>query len=416
MAPGGRGHRAGRARETYLHAWVASHLAGPLARPGGLLLEVSKSAQAAPQPSGVPRPSDLLLDGLTTMIVERRVAAEPAIRRAVNTFLGDQVSDEDRLQWGILAQMAAMAVWDFDNWLVLSTRDVEFARAPGALTPLSVALNARGSVAVLCGDIETATSLAVLRNGLGRHAEALAAAQSATEETCRSVSTQLVLPELIEAAVRTGRADLAREALDRLSAMMTMEGSDWAKGLQARSRALVSEGQEAEQCYAEAVERLGRTPLRPELARAHLLYGEWLRRENRRNYARHQLHAAYRLFTAIGAEAFAERARSELLATGERSADARSVPITSSLRRRSTSSGWPGTDAPTPRSPQSYSSVPAPWNGTSARCSPNLALLPAESSKRCRPGTSGRGTRAVRGTAGGVDPWPPPGRTSNRHR
>ena len=132
------------------------------------------------------------------------------------------------------------------------------------------------------------------------------------------MSTQLVLPELIEAAVRTGRADLARQALARLSAMTTVEGSDWAKGLEARSRALVSEGQEAQQYYAEAVERLGRTPLRPELARAYLLYGEWLRRENRRLDARHQLHAAYHLFTAIGADAFAERARGELLATGEK--------------------------------------------------------------------------------------------------
>jgi DNA-binding CsgD family transcriptional regulator len=118
--------------------------------------------------------------------------------------------------------------------------------------------------------------------------------------------------------VRTRQADLASEALDRLSAMTIIEGSDWAKGLQTRSRALVSEGRQAEQRYAEAVERLGRTPLRLELARAHLLFGEWLRRENRRNDARHQLHAAHNLFTAIGAEAFAERARSELLATGEK--------------------------------------------------------------------------------------------------
>ena len=143
-------------------------------------------------------------------------------------------------------------------------------------------------------------------------------AEPATEETYSPLSTQLVLPELIEAAVRAGRADLARQALDRLSAMTAIEGSDWAKGLEARSRALVSEGLEAEQCYAEAVERLGRTPLRPERARAHLLYGEWLRRENRRLDARHQLHAAYNLFTAIGADAFAERARRELLAAGEK--------------------------------------------------------------------------------------------------
>ena len=366
------------ARETYLYAWVASHLAGPLAGPGGLLLEVSRAAQAAPQPAAAPRPCDLLLDGLATMITQGRVAALPALRRAVSAFLGDQVSGEEWLQWGIFAQMAAMAAWDFDSWVALSARHVELARALGALAPLSIALNGRGSVATQCGDFETATSLAaekdvvnevtgirlattcdlllagyrgrpaeavplftattedstargeglavqmanlsaaVLHNGLGRYAEALAVAEPATEETYSPLSTQLVLPELIEAAVRTGRADLARAALDRLSAMTVIEGSDWAKGLEARSRALVSEGQEAEQCYAEAVERLGRTPLRPETARAHLLYGEWLRRENRRLDARHQLHAAYHLFTVIGADAFAERARSELLATGEK--------------------------------------------------------------------------------------------------
>jgi DNA-binding CsgD family transcriptional regulator len=369
---------AGLARETYLYAWVASHLAGPLAGPGGLLQEVCRAARAAPQTAGAPRPWDLLLDGLATVVIQGHAAAEPTLRRAVNSFLGDQVSGAEWLQWGIFAQIAAMAVWDFDSWVVLSTRHVELARASGALAPLSIALNGRGQVATHCGDFETAASLAaekdvvnevtgirlaatcdlllagyrgrpaeavplfaattedamargegfavqlanwaeaVLRNGLGRYAEALAVAEPATEETYSPLGTQLVLPELIEAAVRTGRADPAREALDRLSAMTTIEGSDWAKGLEARSRALVSEGQEAEQCYAEAVERLGRTPLRPELARAHLLYGEWLRRENRRLDARHQLHAAYHLLTVIGADAFAERARSELLATGEK--------------------------------------------------------------------------------------------------
>ena len=369
---------AGLARETYLYAWLASAVAGPFAGPGGLLLEVSRTAQAAPQPAGGPRPGDLLLDGLTTMIVQGRAAAEPAMRRAVTAFLDDQVSGEDRLKWGVLAQVASMGVWDFDSWDALSARDVEFARASGALAPLFVALQARGMVDTLSGDFETATSLAaeidvvnevtgirlaatcdlllagyrgrpkeaerlftastkdamargegfalqnanwseaVLNNGLGRYVEALAVAESAAEETCLPYITQWVLPELIEAAVRTRRADLARQALGRLSAMTTIEGSDWAKGLEARSRALVSEGQEAEQCYAEAVEWLGRTPLRPDLARAHLLYGEWLRRENRRLEARHQLHAAYQLLDAIGADAFAERARRELLATGEK--------------------------------------------------------------------------------------------------
>jgi ATP/maltotriose-dependent transcriptional regulator MalT len=314
---------------------------------------------------------------MTTMIVQGRAAAEPAMRRALTAFLGDQMSGEDRLQWGILGQVAAMAVWDFDSWIALSTRDVEFARASGALAPLFVALNAHGLAVTMCGDFKKATSLAaekdvvnevtgirlaatcdlllagyrgrpaeaaplfaastkdalgrgegfalqlanwseaVLGNGLGRYAEALAVAEPATEETRLPYITQWILPELIETAVRTGRAGLAGEALGRLSAM-TVEGSDWAKGLEARSRALVSEGREAEQGYAEAVERLGRTPLRPDLARAHLLYGEWLRRENRRLDARHQLRAAYDLLDAIGAGAFAERARRELLATGEK--------------------------------------------------------------------------------------------------
>ena len=151
---------AGLARETYLYAWVASHLAGPLAGPGGLLLEVSRAAQAAPRPAGAPRPCDLLLDGLTTMIVQGRAAAEPTIRRAVAAFLGDQVSGEEWLQWGIFAQMAAMAVWDFDSWVALSTRHVDLARALGALAPLSIALNGRGQVATHCGDFETATALA----------------------------------------------------------------------------------------------------------------------------------------------------------------------------------------------------------------------------------------------------------------
>ena len=140
-------------------------------------------------------------------------------------------------------------------------------------------------------------------------AAALAVAEPASEETRRPYITQWVLPELIEAAVRTGRTAIARAALGRLSAMTVIEGSDWAKGLEARSRALVREGRGGGAVLRRAVERLGRTPLRPELARAHLLYGEWLRRETRRVDARHQLHAAYNLFTAIGAEAFAERAR-----------------------------------------------------------------------------------------------------------
>jgi DNA-binding CsgD family transcriptional regulator len=145
----------------------------------------------------------------------------------------------------------------------------------------------------------------------------LSAAEQATEEKYEPFMAQFVLPELIEAAARSGEVALAADGLRRLSAT-TVEGSDWAAGMQARSRALVSDGHDAEHWYGEAVRRLGRTPLRPESARAHLLYGEWLRREHRRLDARDQLRTAHDLFAVMGAEAFAERARRELLATGEK--------------------------------------------------------------------------------------------------
>jgi DNA-binding CsgD family transcriptional regulator len=368
----------GLARETYLYAWVASTVAGPLAGPGGFLLEVSRAAQTGSRPLEAPRPCDLLLDGLTTMVTRGRTAAEPALRRAVDAFLGSQMSGVEWLQWGILAQMAAMAVWDFDSWVTLSTRHVEIARASGALAPLSIALNGRGMVATLCGEFETATSMAaekdvinevtgirlaatcdlllagyrgrpaeamplfaatteeaivrgeglavqmaaraaaVLYIGLGRYTDALREVEKASEETYQPLSLQLALPDLVEAAVRTGRPELAREALERLSAMTTIAGSDWAAGLIARSRALLSDGPEAEQCYTEAVQQFLRTRLRPELARTHLLYGEWCNAEGRRADARRQLRAAHDLFAAMGAEAFAERARHELATTGER--------------------------------------------------------------------------------------------------
>jgi DNA-binding CsgD family transcriptional regulator len=260
---------------------------------------------------------------------------------------------------------------------VLSTRHLEFARASGALAPLSAALNAQRVMVIFCGDFETAASLgveenavkevtgarkgsygtlllaayqgwsaeaaqlvsatvsdamargeglglqhanwatAILNNGLGHYAEALPAAEQAAGEDYAPFARACALPELVEAAVRSGKRDLASDALRRLTEMTVID-ADWGKGLEARSRALLSSGEDAEQCYVEAVERLGRTPLRPDLARAHLLYGEWLRREHRRIDARQQLRAAYELFTTIGADAFAERARRELLATGEK--------------------------------------------------------------------------------------------------
>jgi ATP/maltotriose-dependent transcriptional regulator MalT len=155
-------------------------------------------------------------------------------------------------------------------------------------------------------------------NGLGRYEDALAAAVEASEETPELFIAAWALSELIEAATRTGNAGLAKEALARLDAQTRSTDADWARGVHARSRALLSEGEAAEALYREAVDRLRRTRLRPELARAHLLYGEWLRREGRRVDAREQLRTGHEMLVTIGMEAFAERARRELLATGEK--------------------------------------------------------------------------------------------------
>ncbi len=158
---------------------------------------------------------------------------------------------------------------------------------------------------------------AILYNGLGRYDEALAAAQEASEIIPELYISTWALPELIEAATRTGEMARAVEALQRLVVETNVGDSDWGLGIQARARALVSDGEEAERSYREAIERLGRTHLRPELARAHMLYGEWLRRQNRRIDAREQLRRAYDMFSEIGMMAFGDRALHELRATGE---------------------------------------------------------------------------------------------------
>jgi ATP/maltotriose-dependent transcriptional regulator MalT len=158
---------------------------------------------------------------------------------------------------------------------------------------------------------------AVLYNGLARYDEATAAARQVTANDIDPYPHMWALPELVEAAAHAGETDVARQALDRLVEMTQPAGTDWGLGTQVRSRALLSDGENAELLYREAIERFGRTRLRPELARAHLLYGEWLRREGRRSDAREQLRTAHDMFAAIGMEAFAERTRRELVATGE---------------------------------------------------------------------------------------------------
>ena len=368
---------AALARETYLDAWGAALFAGRLAS-GGDLLEVSRAARIAPQPASPVAPSDLLLDGLAQLVTDGLAAAAPALRRAVSTFRGDEISVDKGLQWGVLASSAAVELWDFESWDAVITRQVELARDAGALAPLSIALNGEGIVVAWRGDFAAAARViaeadavtqatgtriapygamllaalrgreaearaliddtirdatvdgeglavqyaqwttAVLYNGLGRYQRALAAAQHASEVTPELFIAVWALPELIEAAVRTGKANLAAAGLERLVASADASATDWALGIAARSRALLGEGEGAEGLYVEAMDRLRRTRLRPELARAHLLYGEWLRREQRRVDARTQLRTAHTMFASMGADGFADRARHELLATGEK--------------------------------------------------------------------------------------------------
>jgi DNA-binding CsgD family transcriptional regulator len=364
------------AQQTYLEAWLASFAAGPLAQPGGRLSEVSRAAlAAAPARDDAPAWA-LCLDGLATVVTDGRPAGARSLRRAVDAFLGDEVPDDEFVQWGPIAGTAALILWDPHSWYKVRAKHLELARASGALAALSVALNGRSHQVALFGDLDGATALvaefnavneatgigwyssgglllaayqggpealdmmaataaefvgrgawhashlanwakAILCNGLGRYADALAAAELAAYEMELPITTGSALPEVIEAAVRNRQPDVARAAMEQLP-KHTLSDSDWAMGIEARSRALVTEGEEAEYWYADALERLLRTPLRPEHARAHLLYGEWLRREGRRVDARQQLNFAYDLFSAMGAEAFAERARRELLATGEK--------------------------------------------------------------------------------------------------
>jgi DNA-binding NarL/FixJ family response regulator len=364
------------ARETYLDAWGAALFAGRLASAGSLV-EVSRAATSAPRPTRPLRPSDLLLDGLTTFVTEGHAAAAPVLRRATAAFADEASPGQENFRWGWMTTIPPNILWDEDSWHAISARNLKEARDAGALARLPIDLADWGIFVAWCGDFgaaavaiaeaeaitkATGTHIApyaqlllaalrgqrdalpliestirdagtggqglsvqwaewvsaILFNGLGRYDRGLASAQRAAEETPHLHVTPWALTELIEAAVRTARADLAAGALERVMAATAPSSTDWGRGMEARCRALLSEGESAERLYREAIERLARTRRRPELARAHLLYGEWLRRENRRVDARVQLRAAHDQFTSIGMEAFAERARGELLATGEK--------------------------------------------------------------------------------------------------
>jgi DNA-binding CsgD family transcriptional regulator/tetratricopeptide (TPR) repeat protein len=365
---------AGRAREAYLSAWMAALFAGRQA--GGDLFEVSRAARALP-PRAEPQSVDLMLDGLALMVTDGPAAAVPALRRAVSSFASADIPAEEALRWGWLAQAAASALWDNDAWCALLVRQVRLAREAGALGQLPVLLEALGVAVAVSGDIADAAALmaetdticeatgtrtarltamvlaalrgrlpqaeplieatiadvqdsgqgiavayahwaaAILHNGLGSYAEALAAAQQASEDISALPVWMWALPELVEAAARGGQTGLARDALKQLAEITQACGRDSALGIEARCRALLGAGAEADDLYREAIDRLTRTGLRPDLARARLLYGEWLRREGRRVQAREQLRMAHDMLAALGMAGFAERAHRELTATGE---------------------------------------------------------------------------------------------------
>jgi DNA-binding CsgD family transcriptional regulator len=364
------------ARQTYLDAWAAALFAGQFAGAGDLH-EVAQAARAAPPPAGAPRPSDLLLDGFAVLITEGRAKAAPLLRQAARVFAEEEITVEEGLRWGWLASTAAITVWEEEYWHAIVARQLPSVRHAGLLIHLPLLLQSMVLLTGWRGDFSAAASLiaeadaimaatrsgfarygaqslaslggreaearrliegeitaartagqglgvqwsqwvsAILYNGLGRYEIALAEAQQAAEQAPELHVSAWALPELIEAASRTGQRRLAADALGRLAEATSIGQTDWGKGIYARCRALLSDGADAQGWYREAIDRLSRSRLRPELARAHLLYGEWLRREGRRADAREQLRTAYDMFDVIGMEAFAERARRELLATGE---------------------------------------------------------------------------------------------------
>jgi DNA-binding CsgD family transcriptional regulator len=370
-------HDPRRAREIYLDGITAALFAGKLASSGNAR-DVAKAVLAAPHPPGPPSASDLLLQGLALLVAEGPVAGTPVFRQALEAFRSDTVGTEERLRWSWLAGRTAALIWDFDAWDAFTRDQVVAARAAGALTVLPLTLSESAGVQLFAGRLAEAESMfeqadavadatgtrgaqyasvlvaafrgcerearplidaaakdfaargegmganltgcadAALYNGLARYDEAYIAAESALEDNYELWFWPQVPVELIEAASRTGRTAAATAAFERLSESTGASGTAWAAAVEDRCRALLSEGALAEKLYRSALDRLVPTALRLDLARTHLLFGEWLRRESRPADAREELRAAHRLFTDFGSESYAERARIELRATGER--------------------------------------------------------------------------------------------------
>jgi DNA-binding CsgD family transcriptional regulator len=367
---------AALARDTYLEAISAAMFAGRLAT-GASAAEVARAARAAPAAPQPPRPSDLLLDGLTVRFTDGYAAATQPLRRVVSAFATTDIAPDNEIRWLWLACSCAGELWDDESWYALSARYVTRVREAGALSELGLALSQRGAILVLAGQLTDVVSLveevewasevtgsnlvpysalllaawrgdeatverlgdagmreggrrgegvgigviesarAVLYNSVGRFGDAMTAAGAASAFPDDLVVTHWGLAELVEAAARAGEPSRAGAALERLAAAAGASGTNWALGIEARCRALLTAGAGAEDLHQEGIERLAATRIRTELARAHLFYGEWLNRRERQDDARGRLRTAHEMFTAMGSEALAERAARELRATGE---------------------------------------------------------------------------------------------------
>jgi DNA-binding CsgD family transcriptional regulator len=363
------------ARETYLEALVAAIFAGRLGAACGVA-EAAEAARAAPPAPDAPRAIDLLLDGLVTRCSDGYAAGMRPLRLALHAYVEEQRRGAADLRWLWLAWPVASELWDDRAWPQMTARAVTLAREAGALAGLPIALLDGARVHVFAGELAAASAhvdeaqaivaatggaplaygamalaayrgreaealerigsgvedaaargegralavadyaRAVLYNGLGRYRDARAAAERACEHDDLGLLGWSLF-ELVEAGFRCGGPDVAAAALRRLEERAGAAGTDWALGMQAVARALLSDGDAADALHRDAIERLGRTRITVHLARAHLLYGEWLRRRQRRVDARGHLRTAYETFAAMGAQAFAERSRGELEATGE---------------------------------------------------------------------------------------------------
>jgi len=357
------------ARATYVDALRAAFLSGDA-------LEAGRRLRALPL-SQPPEPTELLLHGYGVLVVEGFPHGIDVLAQAVDAFVTAPVSGDENIRALEAAAALARYLWDSTGFDVLTARGVALARQAGTLSLLPEALDIRALYCVDAGELAGAAAardeaeairqatgmepgfggdsgllaalreeeraatrhieqlrrdpgiggfsrraamlehaFAVLYNGLARYPEALAVVQRSGERHPAGGGTVQALPELVEAAVRCHQPEAAQTALQALHAHARLGGTDWGLGLEARSRALLPDGGGAEELYTEAIGRLGRTRMRLPLARAHLLYGEWLRRERRRTDARAQLRTAHDLFEAMGARSFAGRARQELTATG----------------------------------------------------------------------------------------------------